>query len=766
MDSQGKKLPALPFSRPPRNPRPEYKFIHPKLLKDQSKLDQRQPPGNQENHSPAQEQQSSCIEKHPAPQRILTKLYKDHSQLNPRRSLGNQASVQERSSHAQRLSIAPVQRSGQLLKQDKPSQQPIQTSKQHASRLKTVLDPIHSGDALRHQLNPSNDVPEIRGAPPQDPNTRLRRAQGGNAPAQPSKLSADAQCPAKDSLVSGGQSGSPRPGHVNYKVKLTRPETVDDFALYFPDIEVDLLRHSDELREIQDMIAVPDEPFVPPAFDRLSESLPRVPSLAPEKTSPLRDETFEELMSQIEKFELSAELQGFVDALPAVGIDSDMVERHIAQIEKARRQSQKDTSTQTGPLPIPRTNQATQTAGFNSGVRPAPAFDKQAASVGEVTKRSLSYHEHASKRRKVDRNDPETTSLYTGLYLGPRTTSLETEMSQRGVFKASAPLSRPSSRHENVGSPLTEKRNQLAMRNPWGSFGRSFPPFQSAPSPGAPTVAARFAQELSPASGLGQMLDLQLSDSYEDELLEVVDLPYMQDDVDAAVDRTEAQLANFDADRERPGGVTSDIGGHTADILDIDEDLAVILEQSNPVRKATSNTTVRRSTSRAAPITQSTAAVRKKAPAKKRKRPGKADRTIPFFERFVFLPEDDDGGRLEHISELPEKTALRLEASLDQLFQLDSERAWTVTRPVNSKTYLDSQVCIGVHLLSRDKTKLAPPMVSCPTCTGFAGVRPCVRLETDPEDSKTILVFYPRSSDRRSSEATWTEPRFWLGRGA
>ncbi|KAH6633400.1 hypothetical protein C7974DRAFT_170651 [Boeremia exigua] len=187
------------------------------------------------------------------------------------------------------------------------------------------------------------------------------------------------------------------------------------------------------------------------------------------------------------------------------------------------------------------------------------------------------------------------------------------------------------------------------------------------------------------------------------------------------------------------------------------------LEHTSDATGATSNTPVRRSQPRAAKAVQG-AAVSKRVPGKKRKGPAKLKLTIPHFESFIFLPEGDTDGRREPISKLPEATAACLQASLETLFQLDHQRACTVTRPENSGTYVNSQICLGIHILSRDRSKFAPLTTSCSTCNRFPDKRPCVRLEIDPATSETVLVFYPRPSDHQFS-AVWTEPGFWLGPG-
>lgn len=166
------------------------------------------------------------------------------------------------------------------------------------------------------------------------------------------------------------------------------------------------------------------------------------------------------------------------------------------------------------------------------------------------------------------------------------------------------------------------------------------------------------------------------------------------------------------------------------------------------ISRAKSNATALRSR-------PATAMTRRSDPQLRR---GRTEHSIPEFEHFVCA-----NGRLEPIASLPRATQKSLLDALNALFHLDFKRACTITRRSNSGTYLNSGICLGRHLLSRNNKTLAPASLSCSTCCGFPGARPCVRLETSPTRTEPFLVFYPRPRLFQPANAVWTQPDFWLG---
>ena len=446
------------------------------------------------------------------------------------------------------------------------------------------------------------------------------------------------------------------------------------------------------------------------------------------------------------------------------------------ELDALRQQSKQDATVQTVEPPTRMTDHSMQVSDLDS----SGAHGSASLSIERhPVKRPLFSGLVSSKRRKVDRNAPESFPMPDN-----RPWFLSEVFLQQRPHSTSTPLFRSGLREEDFGHRTFVGRPPFLGSRLFGSFaGRDYSPSPSVASPGASTINGRFDEELDAFPRFPSRFwpeeteNAALGDSWDDgdegdDTLVTFGPDFAFDEHTASQDKTtqESEVDPADFGREETGAhagreltrtLRSDDASHAGSP---EED--TLLEDTAAAARATSNTTARRSKRIAAPLPKTAPSRKKAAGSKKRKGPAKLKNEVTDFDQFIFVPEDGDEGQLKPVSELPPPTATRLQAALETLYQGDFKRACTVTRAENSNTYVDSGKCIGLHLFQRSKKDLAPSTASCSTCTSYAGIRPCVRLEACPSTLETILIFYPRSADRRPSNAVWTEPQFWLGRGA
>jgi hypothetical protein len=142
-------------------------------------------------------------------------------------------------------------------------------------------------------------------------------------------------------------------------------------------------------------------------------------------------------------------------------------------------------------------------------------------------------------------------------------------------------------------------------------------------------------------------------------------------------------------------------------------------------------------------------------------RRSKANRGITQFERYVIIEDQLKNQRVEPIDNLPAEVTSALNTAIDELFDQYEERAGLVTDPDNSKSYVDSNVCVWQHIISKAKAQPTRKFeAGCTTC-GKNG-RPCTLLQRRQGSGEVILVTYPRHEKHAPQNAKATEIAYWV----
>jgi hypothetical protein len=148
-------------------------------------------------------------------------------------------------------------------------------------------------------------------------------------------------------------------------------------------------------------------------------------------------------------------------------------------------------------------------------------------------------------------------------------------------------------------------------------------------------------------------------------------------------------------------------------------------------------------------------------PASGKSRRPKVDRGVTQFERYVVIEDQLKNQRVEPIDHLPAAVASAINTAIDQLFDQYEERASRVTDPDNSKGYVDSNVCVWQHIISKAKAKPTRGFgAGCTTC-GKSG-RPCTLLQRRKDSEEVVLVTYPRHEKHAPQDAKVTDIAYWV----
>jgi hypothetical protein len=146
-------------------------------------------------------------------------------------------------------------------------------------------------------------------------------------------------------------------------------------------------------------------------------------------------------------------------------------------------------------------------------------------------------------------------------------------------------------------------------------------------------------------------------------------------------------------------------------------------------------------------------------PSKGRK--SKKDRGITQYERYVAIKDQLENKQIQPINRLPAAVAGAINAAMDQLFEEYEYRAGQVTDPDNSKSYVDSNVCVWQHIISKAKAQPTRPFdAGCKTC-GKNG-RPCALLQRKDGSGEVILVTYPCHEQYAPQNAKVTDVVYWV----
>jgi hypothetical protein len=96
----------------------------------------------------------------------------------------------------------------------------------------------------------------------------------------------------------------------------------------------------------------------------------------------------------------------------------------------------------------------------------------------------------------------------------------------------------------------------------------------------------------------------------------------------------------------------------------------------------------------------------------------KKDRAVTQFERYVVIADQLKNSQPQPIDRLPAAVADAINAAIYGLFDQYEQRAGLVTDPDNSKSYVNSNVCVWQHIISKAKAQPARKVeAGCKTCT-------------------------------------------------
>jgi hypothetical protein len=136
----------------------------------------------------------------------------------------------------------------------------------------------------------------------------------------------------------------------------------------------------------------------------------------------------------------------------------------------------------------------------------------------------------------------------------------------------------------------------------------------------------------------------------------------------------------------------------------------------------------------------------------------KTDRGITPYERHVAIKDQLNNNHTQPINRLPSAVADAINAAIDDLFDDYEPRAGLVTDPDNNKTYVDSNVCVWQHIISKAKAQPARRVeAGCKTCAKNG--RPCTLLQRQGS-GKVIMVTYPRHDMQASRQPT--DVKYWF----
>jgi hypothetical protein len=133
-------------------------------------------------------------------------------------------------------------------------------------------------------------------------------------------------------------------------------------------------------------------------------------------------------------------------------------------------------------------------------------------------------------------------------------------------------------------------------------------------------------------------------------------------------------------------------------------------------------------------------------------------RSITPYDRYVVIKDQLGNRQTEPIDRLPAPVADAINAAINDLFDDYEPRAGLVTDPDNNKTYVDSNVCVWQHIISKAKAQPARRVeAGCKTCAKNS--RPCTLLQRQGS-GKVIMVTYPRHDMQASHQPT--DIRHWF----